>query len=131
MLKKAPLALCLAIPLAGCEALMFGNIVTSCAIRPDPILLPESLPIARVGEAYNVPLEVMDISTPVYGIYVSRQFHLPEGLHVSHVDRDSSGLITGTPVKAGTYEVHMSAGTYGTQCAGQTASRIYHMEVTE
>ncbi|MGK8440264.1 putative Ig domain-containing protein [Ectopseudomonas hydrolytica] len=131
MLRKALLALCLATPLAGCEALMFGNIVASCAARPNPVMLPESLPIAKVGQPYNVPLEVIDISTPVYGIYVSKKFHLPDGLRVEHVDRDSHGLITGTPVKAGTYEVHLSAGTYGTQCAGQTASRVYHLEVAE
>lgn len=130
MLQKVLLALCLALPLAGCEAVMFGNIVATCALQPPPKMLPESLPSAKVGQPYNVQLQVIDTSSPVYGIYVSREFHLPEGLRVEHADRDSHGLITGIPTKPGIYEVHMSAGTYGTQCAGKIANRVYQFEVT-
>ena len=110
---------------------MFGNVVVSCAIQLEPILLPESLPAATVGMPYNVPLEVIKTSSQVHSIYVSDRSPLPEGLWVEHQDRDSHGLITGTPLKAGTYEVQMSAGTYGTQCTGRRASRVYNLVVTE
>ena len=76
-------------------------------------------------------LEVINTSAPVHGIYVNDAYALPEGLEVEHQDRDSHGLITGTPLKSGTYEVLISAGTYGTQCAGRRASRAYRLEVTE
>ncbi|MDX1725645.1 MAG: putative Ig domain-containing protein [Pseudomonas sp.] len=131
MLRKILFALCLALPLAGCEAGIFANTLTSCAMQPEPELLPESLPVAVAGEPYSVQLEVINTSAPVHGIYVSDTNALPEGLWVEHQDRDSHGLITGTPVKAGTYEVHVSAGTYGTQCAGLRASRVYRLEVME
>ncbi|WP_339525624.1 putative Ig domain-containing protein [Pseudomonas sp. EA_35y_Pfl2_R111] len=131
MLKKLLFALCLTLPLAGCEAGIFGNALAGCAMQPQPTLLPESLPAAVVGKPYSVRLEVTNTSTPVHGIYVNDAYPLPEGLWLEHQDRDSHGLITGTPLKAGTYEVHMSAGTYGTQCTGRRASRVYSLEVTE
>lgn len=131
MLRKLLFVLCLALPLAGCEAGIFTNTLASCSTQPEPELLPERLPVAVVGEPYSVQLEVINTSTPVHGIYVSDTKALPEGLWIEHQDRDSRGLITGTPIKAGTYEVHVSAGTYGTQCAGHRASRVYMLEVTE
>lgn len=131
MLRNALFALCLALPLAGCEALMFGSVAASCSTQATPELLPESLPIAKVGVPYNVPLEVIKTSSPVHGIYASDKLPLPQGLRIEHQDRDSHGLITGTPAKAGSYQVQMSAGTYGTQCTGLRASRVYTLEVTE
>ncbi|VXB84922.1 conserved exported hypothetical protein [Pseudomonas sp. 8BK] len=131
MLRKLFFALCLTLPLAGCEAGIFANTLAGCAMQPEPTLLPEGLPIAIAGRPYSVRLEVINTSTPVHGIYVSDAHALPEGLWVEHQDRDSHGLITGTPLKAGTYEVHMSAGTYGTQCTGRRASRVYNLVVTE
>ncbi|HLD67114.1 MAG TPA: putative Ig domain-containing protein [Pseudomonas sp.] len=131
MLRKAFFTLCLTVPIAGCEAIMFGNVVMNCAIRSEPILLPDSLPAATVGVPYNVPLEVIYTSSPVHGIYVSDTYALPEGLWIEHQDRDAHGLITGTPLKVGTYEVHLSAGTYGSQCTGLRASRAYRLVVTE
>lgn len=110
---------------------MFGNLIVSCAIRPEPVLLPDNLPAATVGVPYNVRLEVINTSTPVRGIYVSDTYALPEGLWVEQQDHDVQGRITGTPLKAGTYEVRVSAGTYGTQCAGLRASRVYRLKVTE
>nr|WP_298144482.1 putative Ig domain-containing protein [uncultured Pseudomonas sp.] len=131
MRRKLLFALCLMLPLAGCEAGIFGNTLASCAMQPEPELLPESLPVAIAGKPYSVQLEVINTSTPAHGIYVSEAYALPEGLWVEHQDRDSHGHITGTPLKAGIYEVHMSAGIYGTQCAGHRASRVYKLKVTE
>lgn len=131
MLRKVFLVPCLAVALTGCEVTMFGNIMGSCALRPTPKILPASLPSATVGQPYNAHLKVIDIPSPVHGIYLSEEFHLPEGLRVEHESRDSHALITGTPTKAGSYEVHMSASTYNTQCVGLEANRIYTLEVTE
>lgn len=110
---------------------MLGNLVISCTMRPEPTLLPEYLPAAKVGVPYSVPLEVIKTSSPVHGIYVSDKHPHPEGLRIEHHDRDSHGLIAVTPAKAGSYHVQISAGTYGTQCTGLEASRIYMLEVSE
>ncbi len=131
MLRNALFALCLTLPLAGCEALIFGSVAASCSTQATPELLPERLPVATVGVPYNVSLEVIKTATPVHGIYVSDKYPLPEGLRIEHQDRDSHGLIIGTPTKAGSYQVQMSAGTYGTQCTGLRASRVYTLEITE
>lgn len=131
MLRNALFALYLTFPLAGCEALVLGSVAASCSTQATPELLPERLPIAKVGVPYNVPLEVIRTSSPVHGIYASDKHPLPEGLRIEHQDRDSHGFITGTPVKAGSYQLQMSAGTYGTQCTGLRASRVYTLKVTE
>lgn len=131
MLRKLFFTLCLSLTLIGCEAGVIGNTLTSCAEQPKPTLLPETLPVAAVGSPYTAQLEVLNTASPVHGIYVSDTHPLPEGLWVEHQDRDSHGTITGTPLKAGTYKVHLSAGTYGTQCTGLRASRTYSLVVTE
>lgn len=110
---------------------MLGNLLISCTMRPEPTLLPEYLPAGEVGVPYSTPLEVIETSSPIHGFYVSDKHPLPEGLRIEHHDRESRGLITGTPTKAGAYQVQISAGTYGTQCAGLEASRIYMLEVSK
>lgn len=131
MLRKALFTIGLTLQLAGCEAVMSGGVIGSCAMRPEPTLLPETLPAAKVGDPYSAQLSVTNTSSPVHGIYVSDTHPLPDGLRIEHQDREPSGLINGTPIKAGTYEVHISAGTYGTQCAGLRARRVYTLEVAE
>lgn len=131
MLRKTLSALCLALQLSGCEAVMFVNVVASYAMRPELTLLPEALPATKIGVPHNVLLEVINTSSPVRGIYVREVQNPPKGLKTERQERDSRGLITGTPVKTGTYEVHISAGTYGAQCTGINASRIYTLEVAE
>lgn len=110
---------------------MFVNVVASYAMRPELTLLPEALPATKIGVPHNVLLEVINTSSPVRGIYVREVQNPPKGLKTERQERDSRGLITGTPVKTGTYEVHISAGTYGAQCTGINASRIYTLEVAE
>jgi hypothetical protein len=131
MLRKALFAIGLTLQLAGCEAVISGGVLGSCAMRPEPTLLPEALPAAKVGVPYSLQLSVINTSSPVHGIYVSDAHPLPDGLKIDHQDRESNGLISGTPVKAGAYEVHISAGTYGTQCTGLRARRVYTLEVEE
>ena len=131
MLRKALFALGLTLQLAGCEAVMFGGVIGSCTMRPEPTLLPEALPAAKVGIPYSVQLSATDTSSPVHSIYVSDAYPLPDGMRIEHQDRNPEGLIIGTPIKAGTYEVHISAGTYGTQCTGLRARRVYTLEVAE
>lgn len=131
MLRKALCIIGFTLQLAGCEAVMSGGLISSCAMRPEPTLLPEALPAAKVGVPYSVQLSVINTSSPVHGIYASDAYPLPGGLRIDHQDRGPSGFISGTPIKTGAYEVHISAGTYGTQCAGLRARRVYTLEVAE
>lgn len=116
--------------LAGCEAVMFGNVLVGCSMRPEPELLPKNLPAARVGAPYNVRIDVINASTPVGKLLVSPTEPLPKGLELTHIEREKHGVIQGTPEKAGVYEVLVYGSTYGTQCAGQYAERVYRLEVT-
>ncbi len=131
MLRRSLLAAFLTLSLAGCETTMLGSVAASCALRTEPTLLPETLPTAQVGKQYRVALEVTDAPAPVHGIYASDTQPLPEGLRIEHQNRDSYGFIVGTPTRAGFYEVQLSAGTYGTQCAGLRARRIYTLHIIE
>lgn len=91
--------------LSGCEAIMFGNVLLGCAIRPEPALMPKELPVATMGMQYSVRIDVVDASTPVSKLLIAPAHPLPEGLELSHEEREKHGVIQGTPTKAGIYDV--------------------------
>jgi hypothetical protein len=115
--------------LSGCEALMLGNVLVGCATRPEPALMPKELPIAKVGAPYSVRVDVVDANTPVSKLLVAPAHPLPEGLALSHEEREKHGVIQGVPTEAGTYDVLVYGNTYGTQCTGQDVERLYKLEV--
>ena len=117
--------------LSGCEAVMLGNVLVGCAIRPEPEFMPKELPAAKVGSAYDVRIDVIDASTPVGRILDDPENSLPKGLSIIHTEREKYGFIRGIPEQAGTYNVLLYASTFGTQCAGQDAEITYQLEVTE
>jgi hypothetical protein len=128
---KPLIALSLAVLLSGCELLMVANVMVNCALRPEPSLQPESLPPARVGEAYEVILEVRDTSSPVSHTSVAPQQPLPEGLELHHEPRSRQAILRGTPRQAGDHEVLIYSSSYGTQCVGLSAKRLYRLKVSE
>ena len=131
MLQNKLLTLCMAIPLTGCEVLMLGNVVVGCAIRPAPELLPNELPAAVVGAPYRIRIDVINASTPMTQLLVAPDKPLPNGLELTHIEREKHGVIQGIPTEAGRYNVLVYGSTYGTQCAGQDAERLYKLEVTK
>lgn len=131
MLQKTLLTLCMAIPLTGCEVLMLGNVVAGCALRPNPELLPNALPAAAVGVPYSIRIDVINASTPVSTLQVAPSKPLPDGLELTHTEREKHGEIRGTPTEAGRYNVLVYGSTYGTQCAGQDVEKLYTLQVTE
>jgi hypothetical protein len=131
MLRKIWLAAPMVALLTGCEASLLGSTAVGCAARPEPILLPEQLPDAKVGAPYRQSITIANASTPVHGFYVSDKTPLPDGLHLEHLDREAQALIEGIPTRAGIHEVHISAGTYGTQCVGQRAERTYELRIND
>ena len=131
MPRKTFLTLCMTVPLAGCEVLMLSNVVIGCAIRPDPELHPRELPAAIVGVPYSTQVDVINASTPVSKLLVAPDKPLPNGLELAHIEREKHGVVQGIPTKAGHYDVLVYGSTYGTQCAGQDAERLYRLEVTK
>ena len=117
--------------LSGCEAIMFGNVLVGCAIRPEPALMPKELPVATMGMPYSVRIDVVDASTPVSTLLIAPAHPLPEGLELSHEEREKHGVIQGTPTKAGLYDVLVYGSTFGTQCTGQDVERLYKVEVKQ
>lgn len=117
--------------LAGCETSLLGSTLVGCAARVEPLLLPEHLPDGKVGAPYTQSIEVTNASTPVHGFYVSDKTPLPKGLRIDHQDREAKALILGTPTQAGSHEIRISVGTYGTQCAGLQAERTYNLRIVE
>lgn len=115
--------------LSGCDAVTLGSVVTGCAMRPTPVLMPEELPAARVGKPYEVRLDVINASTPVSKLLVAPSQPLPDGLELLHVRPENHGIIRGVPVRAGSYEVRVYGNTFGTQCTGQDVERFYRLEV--
>ena len=96
MLRNTLLTLCMAIPLTGCEVLMLGNVVVGCAIRPAPELLPKELPAAVVGAPYSIRIDVINASTPMTQLLVAPDKPLPNGLELTHIEREKHGVIQGT-----------------------------------
>jgi hypothetical protein len=131
MMRKTLLAICMTAPLAGCEVLMLSNVVIGCAFRPEPELHPRELPTARVGVPYSTQVDVINASTPVSKLLVAPDKPLPNGLELTHIEREKHGVIQGIPTEAGRYNVLVYGSTYGTQCAGQDAERLYKLEVTQ
>lgn len=131
MLRNALLTLCLAIPLTGCEVLMLGNVVVGCAIRPAPELLPNELPAAVVGVPYRIRIDVINASTPMTQLLVAPDKPLPNGLELTHIEREKHGVIQGIPNKAGRYDVLVYGSTFGTQCAGQNIENLYRLDVSD
>lgn len=59
MLRKSFFTPYLTIPLAGCGVIMLGNVVMNCAIRPEPILLPGSRPVATASRWTEIRGQVL------------------------------------------------------------------------
>jgi len=131
MLLRTLSSILLCALLAGCETLLLGSTLAGCAARVEPRLLPEHLPDGQVGVPYGQRIEITNASTPVHGFYISDQTPLPAGLRIGHQDREAQALIAGIPTQAGLYQVHISVGTYGTQCVGLRAERTYNLRIVQ
>lgn len=92
---------------------------------------PESLPAARVGEAYEVKIHVSGNSTPVGGVSISKGA-LPAGLQLVKAEEEENTLkITGIPTEAGTFTFTVSVWCFGTNHPGDTGEKEYSLVVGE
>ncbi|WP_315808997.1 hypothetical protein [Pseudomonas sp. C9-3] len=122
--------LCLAAALlctSGCETISAGSILMGCAFRSSLEIEPQTLPDAQVGVPYRAMINIA--GTPGGPVaYIDVQL-LPQGLRFDYQDRQSHGQLVGTPQEAGSISVKVSAGTFGTMCAGKSVSRELTLHV--
>jgi hypothetical protein len=105
---------------------------TFCISTPRPTLsfLPEEMPQAKVGVAYDVEILVTGNSTPVFNYSIS-EGTLPPGLELVFDEQVHSARIKGTPTQAGKYPFAVSVMCYGTNVSGQTGEKKYTLVVEE
>ncbi|MGD0752412.1 MAG: Ig domain-containing protein [Anaerolineales bacterium] len=117
------------IMLAGLAVLLSSSF---CILTPRPALefLPDQMPAAKVGQPYQVDIQIARNVTPA-GIYSITDGKLPPGLKLVS-DRDLQiGRISGTPSQAGTYKFTVSVWCLGTNTGGQTGEKQYTLVVGE
>jgi len=90
-------------------------------IGGDPEITTTSLPNGLVGTAYNAQLETTGTTSAVTWEYEN----LPNGLSIS-----TSGLISGTPTVAGTYNFVVRLYTYAGGCGAWTEVKFLPITIT-
>lgn len=98
--------------------------------RPAPALafVPDSLPEARVGQAYREAIGVAANRTPVGGMSVS-EGRLPPGLELRHESGQSTAEILGVPGEAGDFRFTVRASCLGTNEHGQVGQQEWVISV--
>ena len=101
-----------------------------CILTPRPALefLPDKLPVAQVGQLYQVDILVARTMTPV-GSYSISDGTLPSGMHLIMDQNTRIGRISGTPTQAGTVKFTVSVWCLGTNINGQTGDKQYTLVV--
>jgi hypothetical protein len=90
--------------------------------------LPDALPEAQVGTAYDEEIRISLNNTPVGDFFISDGI-LPEGLEFTFLEGDDAATVSGTPTEAGTFTFTVSAWCFGTQVSGQTGEKTYTLVV--
>ena len=101
-----------------------------CILTPRPALefLPDKLPVAQVGQPYQVDILVARNMTPV-GSYSISDGALPPGLQMVMGRTLRIGRISGTPTQAGMVKFSVSVWCLGTNINGQTGDKQYTLVV--
>lgn len=95
-----------------------------------PQFAPESLPAAKVGEAYEAEIRVTENDTPIGDFWVS-EGSLPAGLELIWVEHEDTAKISGVPEEAGTFKFTLSIWCFGTSVMGEAGSKDYDIVVGE
>lgn len=102
----------------------------ACRAGGSPALAfsPDQLPVATAGQIYSVTITVSQNLTPV-GQMTATPSGLPPGLSFTFLKGQNAALLSGTPLRAGTYKFTVSAWSFGTNIAGQAGHHDYQLEV--
>ena len=90
--------------------------------------LPDALPEAQVGIAYDEEIRISLNNTPVGDFFIS-EGELPEGLEFTFLEGEDASTLVGTPTETGTFTFTVSAWCFGTQVSGQTGEKTYKLVV--
>lgn len=90
--------------------------------------VPETLPNAHQGTAYEARIDIENVSTFVSQISIS-QNKLPDGLALERIKSENAVKIVGTPLKKGTYTFKMEVQCFGTNNPGQVGEKEYTIVV--
>ncbi len=91
---------------------------------------PETLPVARIGEAYEVEIHVTENDTPV--MKFGMKGGLPPGLKLAQVEGiEDTARISGVPEEAGTFLFTIRASCFGTNHPGDQGEKEYTLVVEE
>jgi hypothetical protein len=90
--------------------------------------MPDALPEAQVGSAYEAKIVISLNNTPVGDFSIS-EGSLPEGLEFTFLEGEDAATLVGTPTESGTFTFTVSAWCFGTQVSGQTGEKTYSLTV--
>lgn len=89
---------------------------------------PSTLPIATMGESFEVSITVSEHDTPVSDFEVISG-KLPDGLKLTHEELSRNGVISGTPTEKGEFEFVIKVSCMGTNSMGGTGNQPYTLIV--
>jgi hypothetical protein len=119
--RALAVAAMLALAVAGCG---------TCGKNRGLVFDPPALPDGTVGQPYHVEVKPLDTHTPVGGMSVAGEAGtLPPGVTFTFLKDQEKAVLEGTPTKAGTYEITVSAWCYGTNVSGQSGVQPYRMTI--
>ena len=98
---------------------------------PGPLIFaPETLPVARTGELYEVEIGISGNVTPVDSFSLSSGA-LPTGVELVFMDGEDAATLSGKPETAGTSTFTLSVSCFGTQVSGQRGDKEYTLSVVD
>jgi hypothetical protein len=86
--------------------------------------VPENLPDAQQGVAYEVRINIENVETFVGEVKVS-QAELPPGLVLERVEGENAAKIVGIPQETGTFSFKLEVQCLGTNDPGQVGEKEY------
>jgi len=102
-----------------------GNILSDSDVLK---FSPDTLPDGQVGQAYKVVISLSNQHTPAFNMGAG-QDQLPAGLKGAFNQQKQAYTIEGTPTRAGTFTLTVSALCYGTNAPGQTGQKEYTLVI--
>jgi hypothetical protein len=108
------------------RASVVAAMVALVACKKALVFSPDALPAGEVGKPYRAEVEIVENTTPVGGMNADA---LPPGLEIHFTRETNTGVIDGTPTKAGDYPFKLSAWCYGTNVSGQQGTHAYRIVV--
>lgn len=85
---------------------------------------PPDLPGGKLGEAYEIRIEIENVRTAIDEINVSKG-SLPPGLMLERVAGEDAVMISGEPTEAGAFTFTLNILCLGTNIQGQIGAHVY------